>query len=78
MIKRKCNGIIGRKKVRHGGKTKASHGNEDVGEMRKEGYYYIDKRGLGLVKTLLENFGKVNLFTHPRRRDSCFFRTAKG
>ena len=33
--------------------------------MRKEGYYYIDKTGL--IKTLLENFGKVNLFTRPRR-----------
>ena len=58
------------------GKPRLPMGIEDFGEMRKEGYYYIDKTGL--VKTLLENFGKVNLFTHPRRRDSCFFRTAKG
>lgn len=47
------------------GKPRLPMGIEDFGEMRKEGYYYIDKTGL--VKTLLENFGKVNLFTRPRR-----------
>ncbi len=34
-------------------------------EMRTEGFYYVDKTGL--IKTLMENPGKVNLFTRPRR-----------
>lgn len=40
-------------------------GIEDFEEMRTNGYYYVDKTGL--IKTLLKNFGKVNLFTRPRR-----------
>ena len=47
------------------GKAKLPMGIEDFGEMRTGGYYYIDKTGL--IRTLLENFGKVNLFTRPRR-----------
>ncbi len=33
--------------------------------MRTGGFYYVDKTGL--IKTLMENPGKVNLFTRPRR-----------
>ena len=40
-------------------------GIENFKEMRTKGYYYVDKTGL--IKTLLENPGKVNLFTRPRR-----------
>ena len=40
-------------------------GIEDFKEMRIQGFYYIDKTGL--IKELLEHFGKVNLFTRPRR-----------
>ena len=40
-------------------------GIEDFKEMRVQGFYYIDKTGL--IKELLEHFGKVNLFTRPRR-----------
>lgn len=46
-------------------KEKLPMGIEDFEEMRTMGYYYIDKTGL--IRTLLENFGKVNLFTRPRR-----------
>ncbi len=40
-------------------------GIENFREMRTGEFYYIDKTGL--IKTLLENPGKVNLFTRPRR-----------
>ncbi len=40
-------------------------GIENFKEIRTGKYYYVDKTGL--IKTLLENFGKVNLFTRPRR-----------
>lgn len=40
-------------------------GFEDFEEVRTMGYYYVDKTGL--IRTLLENPGKVNLFTRPRR-----------
>lgn len=40
-------------------------GIEDFKEIRTMGYYYVDKTGL--LRTLLEKFGKVNLFTRPRR-----------
>lgn len=46
-------------------KTKYPIGIEDFKEMRTMNYYYIDKTGL--IRTLLEKFGKVNLFTRPRR-----------
>lgn len=46
-------------------KIKLPMGIEDFEEMRTMGYYYIDKTGL--IRTLLENPGKVNLFTRPRR-----------
>ena len=46
-------------------KAKLPLGIENFEEMCTKGYYYIDKTGL--IKTLLENPGKVNLFTRPRR-----------
>ena len=45
--------------------TKLPTGIENFMEMRTGGFYYVDKTGL--IKTLLENPGKVNLFTRPRR-----------
>ena len=45
--------------------TKLPAGIENFREMRTGGFYYVDKTGL--IKTLLENPGKVNLFTRPRR-----------
>lgn len=47
------------------GKAKLPMGIENFGEMRTGGFYYVDKTGL--IKTLLENPGKINLFTRPRR-----------
>ncbi|MDE6363789.1 MAG: ATP-binding protein [Lachnospiraceae bacterium] len=46
-------------------KLKLPIGIENFKEMRTKGYYYIDKTGL--IQTLLENLGKINLFTRPRR-----------
>ena len=40
-------------------------GIENFEEIRKEGFYYVDKTGL--IRDLLNNWGKVNLFTRPRR-----------
>lgn len=40
-------------------------GIENFEEIRKEGFYYIDKTNL--IEQLLRNWGKVNLFTRPRR-----------
>ena len=40
-------------------------GIEDFEELRKENFYYVDKTGM--IKALLHNWGKVNLFTRPRR-----------
>ena len=40
-------------------------GIEDFQEIRKNGFYYIDKTGL--IEQLLDSWGKVNLFTRPRR-----------
>ena len=40
-------------------------GIEDFEEIRTEGFYYVDKTGL--IRELLNNRGKVNLFTRPRR-----------
>lgn len=39
-------------------------GIEDFKEIRKDGFYYVDKTDL--IKKLLENRGKANLFTRPR------------
>lgn len=38
---------------------------ENFEEIRKSGFYYIDKTRL--IEQLLQNWGKVNLFTRPRR-----------
>lgn len=46
-------------------KLKLPMGIEDFKEIRTMGYYYVDKTGL--LRTLLKKFGKVNLFTRPRR-----------
>lgn len=40
-------------------------GIEDFKELRLEGFYYVDKTNL--IRDILENWGKVNLFTRPRR-----------
>ena len=45
--------------------TKLPMGIENFREIRTGGFYYVDKTGL--IKILLENPGKVNLFTRPRR-----------
>lgn len=46
-------------------KKKLPIGIENFEEIRTEGFYYADKTGL--IKDLLYNWGKVNLFTRPRR-----------
>lgn len=46
-------------------KKKLPVGIENFEEIRTEGFYYIDKTGL--IRDLLMNWGKVNLFTRPRR-----------
>ena len=46
-------------------RAKLPIGIENFEEIRKEGFYYIDKTGL--IRDLLNNWGKVNLFTRPRR-----------
>lgn len=38
-------------------------GIEDFREIRRLGFYYIDKTKL--IEQLLDNWGKVNLFTRP-------------
>lgn len=40
-------------------------GIENYEKLQREGFYYIDKTGL--IKELLDNWGKVTLFTRPRR-----------
>ena len=40
-------------------------GIEDFREIRQQGFYYIDKTQL--IEQLLDNWGKMNLFTRPRR-----------
>lgn len=46
-------------------KVKLPIGIENFEEIRTEGFYYVDKTGL--IQELLDNWGKVNLFTRPRR-----------
>ena len=48
-----------------GEQTKLPIGIENFEEIRSNGYYYIDKTKL--IEQLLDNRGKVNLFTRPRR-----------
>lgn len=40
-------------------------GIENFEKIRTEGFYYVDKTGL--IRELLNSWGKVNLFTRPRR-----------
>ena len=40
-------------------------GVDSFEEIRREGFYYVDKTLL--IEQLLEGWGKVNLFTRPRR-----------
>ena len=47
------------------GKMALPIGVENFQEMRTMGFYYVDKTGF--IKTLLDNWGKVKLFTRPRR-----------
>ena len=46
-------------------KLKLPVGIENFEEIRKSGFYYIDKTRL--IEQLLDSWGKVNLFTRPRR-----------
>ena len=46
-------------------KLKLPIGLENFEEIRKSGFYYVDKTKL--IEQLLEEWGKVNLFTRPRR-----------
>lgn len=46
-------------------KKKLPIGIEDFREIRNEGFYYVDKTRV--IEQLLKNWGKVNLFTRPRR-----------
>lgn len=46
-------------------KVKLPVGIESFDEIRTEGFYYIDKTNL--IRDLLNGWGKVNLFTRPRR-----------
>ena len=48
-----------------GRKIKLPVGIEDFKEIRQEEFYYIDKTRL--IEQLLDSWGKVNLFTRPRR-----------
>lgn len=40
-------------------------GIESFEEIRRDGFYYVDKTAM--IRDLLERWGKVNLFTRPRR-----------
>ena len=40
-------------------------GIEDFKKIRQQGFYYIDKTRL--IEQRLDSWGKVNLFTRPRR-----------
>ena len=44
-------------------KERPAIGIENFEEIRKEGFYYVDKTGL--IRELLYSWGKVNLFTRP-------------
>ena len=40
-------------------------GIENFSKIREDDFYYVDKTGL--IEMLINNWGKVNLFTRPRR-----------
>ncbi|MCC8102357.1 MAG: ATP-binding protein [Clostridiales bacterium] len=46
-------------------KKKLPIGIDDFAEIRTEGFYYVDKTAM--IRDLLNAWGKVNLFTRPRR-----------
>ena len=46
-------------------KKKLPVGIENFREFLTNDFYYVDKTGL--IEELLDNWGKVNLFTRPRR-----------
>ena len=46
-------------------KKKLPIGIDDFKKLRQEDFYYVDKTGF--IGDLLNNWGKVNLFTRPRR-----------
>ena len=46
-------------------KARLPMGIESFKEIRRQKFYYVDKTGM--IRKLLENWGKVNLFTRPRR-----------
>ena len=48
-----------------GTRKKLPVGIENFREFSSEDFYYVDKTGL--IIDLLHNWGKVNLFTRPRR-----------
>ena len=55
-----------------GREKKLPIGIEDLEKIRTEGFYYVDKTGL--IRDFLDSWGKVNLFTRPRRfGKSCNF-----
>ena len=46
-------------------KKKLPVGIESFEEIRKENFYFVDKTAM--IRDLLQQWGKVNLFTRPRR-----------
>ena len=46
-------------------KKKLPVGIESFSEIRQDNFYYVDKTKL--IEELLDNWGKANLFTRPRR-----------
>ena len=46
-------------------KKKLPVGIENFEEIRRESFYYVDKTAM--IRDLLQRWGKVNLFTRPRR-----------
>ena len=48
-----------------GKRKKLPVGIENFSEFQNSDFYYVDKTGL--IEMLLNNWGKVNLFTRPRR-----------
>ena len=55
----------GKESVQMAEPKKLPVGIESFSEIRETGFYYIDKTKL--VEQLLDQWGKVNLFTRPRR-----------
>ena len=49
----------------NGFKKRLPIGMENFEEIRREDFYYVDKTAM--IRDLLLNWGKVNLFTRPRR-----------